>query len=115
MSDKIYDVPSAWAQRAFVDADFYAAMYKQSVENPEGFWTEHGKRIHWFEPYTRVKNTRSNRATSPSSGSRMALPTSPITAWTGIWSAGAIRWPSSGKATIRPSRAPSPIANSPPR
>lgn len=57
MSDKIYDVPSAWAQRAFVDADFYAAMYKQSVENPEGFWTEHGKRIHWFEPYTRVKNT----------------------------------------------------------
>lgn len=57
MSDKIYDVPSAWAQRAFVDSDFYAAMYKQSVENPEAFWSEHGKRIHWFEPFTRVKNT----------------------------------------------------------
>ena len=57
MSEKIYAVPSAWADRAFVDADYYAAMYKQSVENPEGFWSEHGKRIHWFEPYTRVKNT----------------------------------------------------------
>ena len=25
--------------------------------DPEGFWGEEGKRIHWFKPYTRVKNT----------------------------------------------------------
>ncbi|MBA4790486.1 MAG: acetate--CoA ligase [Rhizobiales bacterium] len=57
MSDKIYEVPSAWADRAFVDAAYYDALYKQSIDNPEGFWLEHGKRIHWFEPYTKVKNT----------------------------------------------------------
>jgi acetyl-CoA synthetase len=32
-------------------------MYKQSVEDPDGFWDEHGKRVHWIEPYTKVKNT----------------------------------------------------------
>jgi acetyl-CoA synthetase len=32
-------------------------MYKRSVEDPEGFWGEHGKRIDWFKPYTKVKDT----------------------------------------------------------
>jgi acetyl-CoA synthetase len=34
----------------------YEAMYKQSVEDPEGFWREHGKRIDWMKPYTQVKD-----------------------------------------------------------
>ncbi|MFN7114945.1 MAG: acetate--CoA ligase [Alphaproteobacteria bacterium] len=34
----------------------YDAMYKQSVEDPEGFWREHGKRIDWMKPYTQVKD-----------------------------------------------------------
>ena len=32
-------------------------MYKRSIDDPEGFWAEHGKRIDWFKPYTKVKNT----------------------------------------------------------
>src|ERR1700723_3170097 len=32
-------------------------MYKRSVSDPEGFWAEHGKRIDWFTPFTKVKNT----------------------------------------------------------
>ena len=31
-------------------------MYEQSVNDPEGFWGEHGKRIHWFTPYSQVKD-----------------------------------------------------------
>ncbi|MDQ0506996.1 acetate--CoA ligase [Xanthobacter agilis] len=57
MSDKIYDVPSAWAERAYVDDARYQAMYAASVEDPNTFWGEHGKRIDWFQPYTKVKNT----------------------------------------------------------
>ncbi|MCS0504040.1 acetate--CoA ligase [Ancylobacter mangrovi] len=57
MSDKIYDVPAAWAQRAYLDDHGYRAKYEASVRDPEGFWAEEGKRIDWFEPYTRVKNT----------------------------------------------------------
>ncbi|MFG1330020.1 acetate--CoA ligase [Xanthobacter autotrophicus] len=57
MSDKIYDVPSEWAQKAYVDDAHYQSMYAASVNDPNAFWGEHGKRIDWFTPYTKVKNT----------------------------------------------------------
>jgi acetyl-CoA synthetase len=31
-------------------------MYQQSIDDPETFWAEHGKRIHWFTPFSKVKN-----------------------------------------------------------
>jgi acetyl-CoA synthetase len=40
-----------------IDADAYARMYKESINDPEGFWDKHGKRLDWIKPYTRVKNT----------------------------------------------------------
>ncbi|NKM94509.1 acetate--CoA ligase [Rhizobium leguminosarum] len=52
-----YPVPKEWAERAFIDSERYAAMYAASIADPEGFWGEHGKRIHWFKPYGTVKNT----------------------------------------------------------
>ena len=58
MQDKIYDVPSDWSRRAYFDAAGYEAKYRRSIENPEAFWAEEGRRIHWFRPFTRVKNTR---------------------------------------------------------
>ena len=32
-------------------------MYQRSVDDPNGFWAEHGKRIDWIKPFTKVKNT----------------------------------------------------------
>ena len=57
MSEKIYPVPAEWAKRAYVDNDKYLSMYRQSVDDPDGFWAEHAKRIDWIKPFTRVKNT----------------------------------------------------------
>ena len=51
-----YPVPAALAKNAIITAEKYDAMYKQSVENPEKFWAEHGKRLHWSKPYTQVKD-----------------------------------------------------------
>ena len=31
-------------------------MYAASVADPEAFWREHGKRLRWMRPYTKVKN-----------------------------------------------------------
>ncbi len=31
-------------------------MYKRSIDDPEGFWAEHGKRVDWIKPFTKVKN-----------------------------------------------------------
>ena len=57
MSDKIYSVSPEWAKRAFVDKASYEDMYARSVNDPQGFWAEHGKRVDWIKPFTKVKNT----------------------------------------------------------
>src|SRR6201996_8064526 len=55
MSDKTYDVSPEWAKRAWVNAAKYEEMYKRSLTDPQGFWTEHGKRIDWFTPFSKIK------------------------------------------------------------
>ncbi len=57
MSEKVYAVSDEWKKRAFVDQAKYEEMYARSVKDPEGFWAEHGKRIDWIKPFTKVKNT----------------------------------------------------------
>jgi len=51
-----YPVDPKVAENAWVDEPTYNKMYQQSIEDPEGFWAEHGKRIHWFKPFSKVKN-----------------------------------------------------------
>ena len=58
MTDKqVYPVTPDVAQHALIDKNQYQAMYKQSIENPHQFWAEHGKRVDWIKPFTKVKNT----------------------------------------------------------
>jgi acetyl-CoA synthetase len=57
MQEKIYDVSSEWTRRAYLDEKAYRAKYQASMDDPEAFWRDEGKRIHWFTPYSRVKNT----------------------------------------------------------
>ena len=57
MSEKIYPVPTEWENRAFINDAKYKEMYARSVSDPDGFWAEHGKRIDWIKPFTKVKHT----------------------------------------------------------
>ncbi|MDP8920468.1 MAG: acetyl-coenzyme A synthetase, partial [Pseudomonadota bacterium] len=57
MEEKIYDVPSEWSHRAYLDEAGYRAKYEASIKDPEAFWAEEAKRIHWFKAPTRIKNT----------------------------------------------------------
>jgi acetyl-CoA synthetase len=52
----VYPVPPEFAAKARVNAVKYEEMYAASVANPEAFWREHGKRLDWMRPYTKVKN-----------------------------------------------------------
>ena len=54
--NELFPVPDSVAEGAHVDAAGYEEMYRRSIEDPEAFWGEHGKRIHWIEPYTKVKD-----------------------------------------------------------
>ncbi|MGL4474332.1 MAG: acetyl-coenzyme A synthetase N-terminal domain-containing protein, partial [Shewanella sp.] len=53
----LYPVPADIAATAHIDQVSYKKMYQESVVNPEGFWREHGQRIDWIKPFTKVKNT----------------------------------------------------------
>ena len=57
MSDTVFPVPADIAENALIDKDAYRDLYRQSVDDPEGFWAKHGKRVDWIRPYTKVKNT----------------------------------------------------------
>lgn len=57
MADKKYPVDPQVAGRAWIDEKGYFAKYQQSVDDPEGFWRQEGKRLHWFKNYTKIKNT----------------------------------------------------------
>jgi acetyl-CoA synthetase len=41
----------------WIDDAEYRTMYRDSTDDPIGFWSEHGLRLDWIKPFTRVKNT----------------------------------------------------------
>jgi len=55
VSEKLFKVPVEWSKNSYVNKSAYEAKYKESIENNEKFWADEGKRIHWFKPYTKVK------------------------------------------------------------
>jgi len=57
MQEKIYEVSPEWSRRAYLDEAGYRAKYAASLKDPEAFWAEEAKRIHWFREPTRIKNT----------------------------------------------------------
>src|SRR5215470_13207279 len=57
MSDKVYDVPPEWKKRAYIDAAKYKDMYARSIKDPNGFWAEQAKRLHWYREPSKIKNT----------------------------------------------------------
>ena len=56
MSDsKVYDVLPHAAQRALIDEAAYQAMYRRSIEDPDGFWADMAnEHVHWFRKWDRV-------------------------------------------------------------
>lgn len=56
MSDKMYPPSADFIANAHITKDKYDAMYNASVNNPEAFWAEHGKRVDWMTPFTKIKN-----------------------------------------------------------
>ena len=53
---QVYPVSKEVAARALLDKGTYQRMYQESINDPDAFWAEQGKRINWIKPYTKVKN-----------------------------------------------------------
>ena len=56
MSDsKVYDVLPHAAERALIDEAAYQAMYRRSIEDPDGFWADMAnEHVDWFRKWDKV-------------------------------------------------------------
>ena len=54
---KLYPPSAEMAAGAHADKATYEAMYAASIADPAAFWGEHGKRIDWIKPFTKVKSS----------------------------------------------------------
>jgi acetyl-CoA synthetase len=52
----LHPVPAEIAAKAWADKAAYERLYQASIDNPEAFWAEQGKRITWMKPYTQIKD-----------------------------------------------------------
>jgi len=59
--EKIYSIPDDLATSAWVNKQSYQSMYQTSVEDNVGFWAEHGQRIDWIKPFSKVKDVSFNK------------------------------------------------------
>ena len=55
-NDNIFKPASNIVDNCHVDKATYDQMYKESITYPDIFWDNHGKRIDWIKPYTKVSN-----------------------------------------------------------
>jgi acetyl-CoA synthetase len=49
MSDQTYAPSAEMAANAHADKETYDAMYEASINDPDGFWGEHGKRCRGYK------------------------------------------------------------------
>jgi acetyl-CoA synthetase len=52
---EIFPVPESFQSALCNEAD-YKRLYAASLEKPEEFWAEQAKRLHWFQPWKKVKD-----------------------------------------------------------
>lgn len=53
----IYPVPQTWAANAHIDKDRYESMYRQSIEQPDAFWTVQAHEfLSWDKSFTQVRD-----------------------------------------------------------
>jgi acetyl-CoA synthetase len=53
--NRVFAPPAAFAAKARIGSmEAYEAMYARSIADPEAFWAEAAKELHWFTPWTKV-------------------------------------------------------------
>ena len=53
---KTYPPAADFVKNAHVDAAKYEEMYAASINDPDTFWKEHGQRVDWIKPFTKIKD-----------------------------------------------------------
>jgi hypothetical protein len=52
---RVFPPPPEFAAKAHVKSlEEYETLYRRSIQDPEGFWAEVARELHWFTPWTSV-------------------------------------------------------------
>ena len=54
MNENVIPVPADFPRDGTMDEATYQRLYRQSVDDPEGFWAEQAERITWFKKWDKV-------------------------------------------------------------
>lgn len=57
MSYSKFQVSQDFIDQAHINSELYEKLYKESIENPEHFWSKQANRIHWHKPFTKAYNS----------------------------------------------------------
>ena len=60
--DRLFAPSESTVANALIDNSGYQAMYDASIADPDAFWAEHGKRIDWIKPYSKVSDVSYDKA-----------------------------------------------------
>ncbi len=53
--NRVFPPSAEFSAKAYVHSlDEYEALYKQSIEDPEKFWGDAARELHWFKPWDKV-------------------------------------------------------------
>lgn len=53
--DRVFPPPAEFSAGAHIQSlEEYEALYKKSIDDPEAFWAQAAKELHWFKPWDRV-------------------------------------------------------------
>ena len=52
----VYPVSDSAARRAHVDRERYRELYRESIENNEGFWRDQARRLEWSTPPQKIRD-----------------------------------------------------------
>ena len=53
--NRVFPPPAEFSQNAHIKSiEEYEALYKRSIDDPEGFWAEAARELHWFKPWNKV-------------------------------------------------------------
>ncbi len=55
-TSRIYKSKNKVKNKAFIKKLDYDKLYKESIDNPQRFWSEQGKRLSWYKPYNKICN-----------------------------------------------------------
>ena len=62
MTDIFHKPTAEFTAKSHANSKKYTEMYAASINDPETFWGDQGKRLDWMQPYTKVKNTTFDHA-----------------------------------------------------